>query len=87
MNYWNDFFRALLEQFRPKLALDHIGEDIPSKPIVPAQHWLDRCVWLSSDHQRCDSGVLAGHGSPSGTRHLPWLQASEGSGEEAPAAG
>jgi len=34
MNYWNDFFRALLEQFRPKLALDHIGEDI-LQAIVP----------------------------------------------------
>ncbi len=34
MEYWNDFFRALLEQFRPKLEMDHIGEDI-LHAIVP----------------------------------------------------
>ena len=34
MEYWNDFFRALLEQFRPKLEIDHIGEDI-LHAIVP----------------------------------------------------
>lgn len=34
MNYWQDFFRALLEQFRPKLDMSNIGEDI-LKAIVP----------------------------------------------------
>jgi hypothetical protein len=34
MNYWSEFFRALLENFKPKLELSHIGEDI-TRAIMP----------------------------------------------------